>query len=462
VAGPDDHALQRPELSVDGIRVEFSPTPDLTAELERVLAERAVTPLFQPIVELRTGQPLGFESLARGPQGSPLQFPDRLFGTARATGRLAQLDRLCQHRALETALSSGLGAPFGLFVNVEPAAVGPIGLPESLLAALRERGLRLVIELTERALTADPARLLALADWARSLGWGVALDDVGADPASLALMPFLRPDIVKLDLRLVQQRPDEAVAEIMTAVTAYAEASGAKVLAEGIETPEHAALARGLGATLGQGWLFGRPAPLPEQVDAPERPLVLSGGDAEPLVRSPYAAAARQRPPQRGPKSLLIAVSKLLERQAAELGNLAVVLAAFEEERFFTPASGRRYRDLAERVSFVGALGAGLPGEPVPGVRGAHLAPEDPVVGEWDIAVVGPHFAAALVARDLGDEGTDADRTFDYVLTYDRELVLEVARSLMSRLLPQPTTPHLAAPSVPAQARPVEPAPLHG
>lgn len=436
--------------------MEFSSTADLIAELDRVLADRSVTPHFQPIVDLRTGEAIAFEALARGPQGSPLQFPDKLFGTARAAGRLAQLDRLCQHRALETALESGLAAPFGLFVNVEPAAIGPIGLPESLLGALRERGLRLVVELTERALTADPARLLALAEWARSLGWSIALDDVGADPASLALMPFLRPDIVKLDLRLVQQRPDEAVAEIMTAVTAYAEASGAKILAEGIETPQHAALARGLGATLGQGWLFGRPAPLPEEVAAPERPLALISGDPNPLVRSPYAAVARQRPAQRGPKSLLIAVSKLLERQAADMGNLAVVLSAFEEKRFFTPASGRRYRDLGERVSFVGALGAGLPTEPVPGVRGAHLAPEDPVVGEWDIAVVGPHFAAALVARDLGDECEDAERTFDYVLTYDRDLVLEVARSLMSRLLPEPTTPHIAAPSVPAQARPVE------
>jgi len=72
-----------------------------------------------------------------------------------------------------------------LFVNVEPAAVSGIEPPTALLAALRERGIGLVIDLTERALTDDPARLLALADWARAAGWGVALDDVGADPDSL-------------------------------------------------------------------------------------------------------------------------------------------------------------------------------------------------------------------------------------------------------------------------------------
>ncbi len=59
-----------------------------------------------------------------------------------------------------------------------------------------------------------------------------------------------------------------------------------------------------------------------------------------------------------------------------------------------------------------------------------------PVLGEWDIAVVGPHFAAALVARDLLDDGQDAGRTFDYVLTYDREIVLDVAGSPMARTLP--------------------------
>ena len=52
-------------------------------------------------------------------------------------------------------------------------------------------------------------------------------------------MPLLRPDVVKLDLRLVQDRPGPAIAEIMNAVNAYAERTGALLLAEGIETEEH-------------------------------------------------------------------------------------------------------------------------------------------------------------------------------------------------------------------------------
>jgi len=158
----------------------------------------------------------------------------------------------------------------------------------------------------------------------------------------------------------VQQRPDQAVAEIMTAVTAYAEQSGAHILAEGIETAEHEQMARSLGATLGQGWRYRRPAPLPADTaarPAPQRPLVLPGADERPVSRSPYAAAARLRPPQRGAKSLLVAVGKLLERQPGELHGLAVVLAAFEQARSFIPASAKRYAALADSTAFVVALG---------------------------------------------------------------------------------------------------------
>ena len=60
-------------------------------------------------------------------------------------------------------------------------------------------------------------------------------DDIGADSASLTFMPLLRPDVIKLDPRLVQDRPGPAIAEIVHAVNAYAERTGALVLAEGIE-----------------------------------------------------------------------------------------------------------------------------------------------------------------------------------------------------------------------------------
>ena len=427
--------------------------------LAHVLASRAVFPVFQPVVDLRDGALRGLEALARGPRGTTLETPAGLFAAAHDAGRIVELDRLCRARALETARRAELRAPTALFVNVEPIALALDGdlasepgadlaaaLPH--LADLQERGIAVVLEFTERALSAHPARMLAVADRARAAGVAIALDDVGADPASLALMPFLRPEVVKLDLRLVQSRPDDAIAEVMTAVTAYAEQTGAEVVAEGVETAQHEQMARSLGATLAQGWRYGRPAPI-ESVEAVIRATEGAGprtvlrpwpdrGRAAP--RSPFAAVSEVRTPQTGSRALLGAVSRLIERQATELRGLAVVLATFQVAPNFSGGDVRRYENLVDTSAFVAAIGAGMGAEPLPGLRGADLDPDDPLGEEWDVAVVGPHFAVALVARDREPRGAgeplDPDRAFDYVLTYDRTLVLDVARSLMDRVLP--------------------------
>jgi EAL domain-containing protein (putative c-di-GMP-specific phosphodiesterase class I)/DICT domain-containing protein len=413
------------------------------AALHRLIAERAVVPVFQPIADIATGAVVGVEALARGPVDGPLARPDRMFAAARSCGRLGELDDLCRRRAVEVAAEAGLTGPFGLFVNVEPLAAPTAFTPGPATAALVERGVRIVVELTERDLTADPARLLAFAEEARAHGFRIALDDVGAAPASLALMPFLRPEVVKLDLSLVQGRDRREVAEIMSAVAAYAEQSDAVVLAEGVETADQLVTARGLGATLAQGWHLGFPADAEHLADlaAPWRPPVLRAPVAEAVVPSPFASVARVRTPRRATKALLIAVSRHLERQAAEQGELVVVLAAYEDAVNLTPAVRRRYRALADSTAFVGVLGRGVDTQPEPGLRGADLDADDPVLGEWDVVVVGPHFAAALVARDLEPDGDLADitREFDYVLTHDRPLVLEIARSLMARVVPRPT-----------------------
>ncbi len=412
------------------------------AALHRLLAERAVVPVFQPIADAVTGTVVGVEALARGPVGGPLERPDRMFAAARRCGRLAELDDLCRSRAVEVAADAGLTGPLGLFVNIEPPAA-PVDLtPGPATATLLARGVRIVVELTERDLATDPARLLAFAEQARAHGLRIALDDVGAAPASLALMPFLRPEIVKLDLSLVQGRDPRRVAEIMSAVAAYAEQSDAVVLAEGVETPEHLVTARGLGATLVQGWHVGLPAAADHLggLTAPFCPPVLRRPVVEAVARSPFATVARVRTPRRASKALLVAVSRHLERQAADQGELAVVLAAYEDAVNLTPASRRRYRSLADTAAFVGVLGRGIGHEPEHAVRGADLLPDDPVHGEWDVVVVGPHFAAALVARDLEPDADPGDptRRFDHVLTHDRALVLEVARSLMARVVPRP------------------------
>lgn len=405
--------------------------------LDGVLSQRAIRAVFQPLVNLDSGATIAYEALSRGPQGHPLERPDRLFAAAREAGRLAELDWLCRWTAVTSARRAGLRRPWWLTVNVEPETLGQP--PPAALATLRDDvadDVHVVVELTERQLTARPAELLASLARIRALGWGVALDDVGADPASLALMPLVQPDLIKLDLRLVQQRPTRAIAQIVSAVNAEAERSGARVLAEGIETPEHLDVARSLGATIGQGWLFGRPAPLPTPLPPEPREALV----VRPLTASdsghttPFRLAAGELRTRLAHKSLLVELSQHLEREAMIVGDSAMVLSTFQQAANFTADTQRRYRELADAVAFVAALGEGMTYEAVPDVRGAALAKDDPVRGEWDIVVLSPHFAAALLARDLGDTGHDAERRFEFGLTYNRRLVAAAAESLMARL----------------------------
>src|SRR4051794_1467809 len=372
--------------------------------LRRLLTSGGLRAVYQPIIDLDTYAPVAYEALVRGPQGSPLESPAALFGQAAAAGLLSDLDRAARAPAIEGALAAGLRPPHTLFLNVEPSTLDGAG---PLLG--REAGeLRLVVELTERALAARPAGVLSAVGWLRERGCGIALDDVGIDERSLAVMPFLSPDVIKLDMSLIQQRrPSRTTALVLNAVAAEAERSGATLLAEGVETDAHLARTHAVGATLAQGWYFGRPGELPPPAAvAPGAAVALRSAAGPTEGVTPFELIADRRRLRRGDKRLLLALSRQLENEALGLGGEAVVLATFQDARFFTTESRAKHERLAESAALVGALEA----EPAPCVRGADLDADEALRGEWDVAVIAPHFAGAFVARDLGDDGADADR----------------------------------------------------
>ena len=405
-------------------------------DLQALLRGEGLRSVYQPLVELDSGEVVGYEALVRGPAGTVLERPDQLFDAARTAGRVPELDWACRATAARGALAAGLPSPLRLFVNVEPDALGMPCPPRFAEVWERAGDLDIVVEVTERALADRPADLLRAIESCRERGWSIALDDVGADSRSLALLSLLRPDVVKLDLRLIQNRPDQDVAEVVAAVNAYAERTGAVVLAEGIETHAHLEMARAIGATYGQGWRFGRPGPLPDALSAGRRALPHVPRAPRAAGTTPFEVVGQVLPVRRGSKPLLLAMSWQLERQALELGETAILLAAFQDARHFTPRTRDRYAVLASKLGFVTGLGVGVESEPAAGVRGATLADDDALADEWSVVVLSPHFAGALVAIDLGDDGPDEDRRFDFAVTYDRDLVMTAASSLMTRVNP--------------------------
>jgi diguanylate cyclase (GGDEF)-like protein len=220
---------------------------------------------YQPIVDLDSGLPLGFEALlrwqhpTRGPL-TPVDFLDVLEDS--------DSDTAVAEWALERACSDAAVWSSDVFVsvNVSPRQLGRPELARRVADVLARTGLpadRLWIEVTEdRPLDAhqDVADVQRL----RDLGVHVALDDFGTGYAGLTYLQRLPADTVKIDMVFVQQVEHDPVSQaIVGAVVSLAEALGLRVVAEGVETEEQAEALRAVGVSCAQGYLWGRPAPLP-------------------------------------------------------------------------------------------------------------------------------------------------------------------------------------------------------
>jgi EAL domain-containing protein (putative c-di-GMP-specific phosphodiesterase class I) len=390
--------------------------------------------VFQPVVDLYTSKVAGFEALARW-SDRPELGADAVFAEAAAAGLRSELDWRCRLRAIEAALAVGLPRPLGLFVNVEVATLDE-PTPVEARAVLHEadRRLRLIYELTERDLLSRPTELLDYIARVRAMGHGIALDDVGISAGSIAMLPFIAPDVIKLDRSLVQATPGPDEVATVAAVMAHAERTGAALIAEGIETPRHLRNALALGARFGQGWLLGRPGALTLPTESTLLPFALAP-PAPPVT--PFALLAEAGATSVARKELLVTLSRHLEDQARSLAEPPVVLAAFQSAEHFGPGTAVRFAELACRCPLVVALGAGLPEEPARGVRGGDLAVVDPLRGEWALVVVGSHFAAALIARSLGDQRVESEQRFRFAVTHDREIVIAAGRALLQRVSAQ-------------------------
>lgn len=401
-----------------------------------VIDARGLRMVFQPVVDLESREVLGHEALVRGPQGTPLEAPVELLRRAAEEGSLAELDFACRRTAVGAALDAGLGSSSTLFVNVEPdgehAGCAP-GDEELFERAGRE--LRVVLEVTERQVVTSPADLLRTVDWARERSWGIAIDDLGADPMSLAMMPFLEPDVIKLDLSLIQDRPNADIGEVVSAVLAQSERTGATILAEGIETAAHLEAALAMGATIGQGWYLGRPSPVPAAVPArPGATIPLLRTGAPRAEMTPFGVVRAARPLRRGTRATLVGIANHLEEQALAWHDNPVILSTFHAGEELSPATAERYERLAKSGSFVVVIRPDEPAAPPLGVRGATFGDDHRLAAEWCVIVVGAHYAGALVAREV--VGGDGDRRYDFSVTHDRQLVVDAGKALLRHVDP--------------------------
>jgi EAL domain-containing protein (putative c-di-GMP-specific phosphodiesterase class I) len=430
------------------MRVMATRTPLSGNRFDRAIAGDGLAPVFQPIVSLSDGRVVGFEALARWDSLAGASIAD-VFTYAVSTGQAAALERSCIEAAILGARNAGLAPGSTLFINCEATAPF-LSRSESPILAHGAEHFQLVFEVTERSLLAHPPDLLRKVVALREEGFSIALDDVGTDMNALALLDVLAPDVIKLDLSLVQSQTHYEQARTWAAVLAHHEHAGAHVLAEGIETAEHLQRALALGATLGQGYKFGRPGPLSPDAatGAPwppirtQHPCVDFGSPFDAVTGSGGTTRRVWEPLtiRRHRKDTVVALSRHLEQQALEAKDPPMVLTALQRAEFFTGETRTRHRRLADHCPLVAVFGHDVADDLGSGIRGVRFGLGDSLHRQWIVLALGANIAAALVCQEVADQyDRTGDRMFDVASSNDRTLVTAVARQLLSRLLKPPT-----------------------
>lgn len=228
-----------------------------------VLAERAYTVVYQPIVHLVENRIVGHEALARFTH-EPLRSPDKWFAEAGQVGLQQELEIALIEAALQGL--ELLPADSYLSLNVSPDTI----LAGAVSEVLRDLPLeRLMLEVTEHALVENYDRLAMVLEPLRSKGLRLAVDDAGAGYASFRHILKLKPDVIKLDSSLIRNvDSDTGCRALAAALIRFAEETACKVVAEGVETEAELAMLRRLQVNKAQGYLLGRPMPLARRTTA--------------------------------------------------------------------------------------------------------------------------------------------------------------------------------------------------
>ncbi|SHI51586.1 putative bifunctional diguanylate cyclase/phosphodiesterase [Wenxinia saemankumensis] len=251
--------------------------------LERAVASGGLEVWFQPKVTLADGHPAGFEALVRWRHEGELILPDEFISLAEECGLIVEIDTYmlgaATRRMAEWNARAGTALPVS--VNISARHLRLPGLCATVEAALRESGLPpplLTLELTESVAVEDWASVDGVIDGIRALGCRVSLDDFGTGYSSLGYLRRIRADELKLDRSFLVGIDHSAPArQIVRAVVDIARSLRLTTVVEGVETPEQAAIVRALGCDVGQGFLYGSPAPAAKAVFPPAPPRRRAG-----------------------------------------------------------------------------------------------------------------------------------------------------------------------------------------
>jgi diguanylate cyclase (GGDEF)-like protein len=254
------------------------------------LEHEQFVPFFEPQVDLKTGEIIGFEVLARWRHPlAGIVPPNQFIPIAEEIGVIDRLSEQIIRAAL--SISRDWDPRIKISVNISPSQFADGWLAERIIRMLTEASFpaeRLVIEITESSLFGDIDLAKNIITSLKNQGIRLALDDFGTGFSSLSHLRQLPFDLIKIDRSFVTNIHESGQsAAIVRAVATLADALNVPILVEGIESEAAHAAVLAIGCSSGQGWYFGKPVEGEEAARMIRRP---EGVETVPLPKSGRAA----------------------------------------------------------------------------------------------------------------------------------------------------------------------------
>jgi EAL domain-containing protein (putative c-di-GMP-specific phosphodiesterase class I) len=200
---------------------------------------------------------VGHEALMRGPKGAPYESPPLAFAMAATLNLLEQLDCRC------IGMAAGIETEGLLFINVHPRTIVAHEAFWAAIGTFGQHGSRapegVVFEVVEHSPARENDLHRALLEL-RSLGFRIAVDDLGEGAAGLRRLVEFAPDFAKIDRFFVDGIDrDKRRRRVVQSLVDIGRELETRIIAEGVERAEELAVLADLGVELAQGWLFGKP-----------------------------------------------------------------------------------------------------------------------------------------------------------------------------------------------------------
>ena len=231
-------------------------------ELQKIIIEKTITTVYQPVVDLNSLNILGYEALSRGPAGTEFTNPALLFTLASEFGLSVELDVLCREKSFSNIRN--MDTDKKIFVNTlamtihDPEFRGKY--LEKLLEDIKIKPHNVVFEINEK-MAIDNYDLFKIAMKNYSdIGIVHASDDMGTGYSGLEKIMELNPGFMKIDISLVRNIDKSHIKQqIIKAMAGLSSGLDSSIIAEGIETREEYETLRDLNVKYGQGYFFGMP-----------------------------------------------------------------------------------------------------------------------------------------------------------------------------------------------------------